>query len=127
VSTTTSPKLFRALRGEASEIRQTPYGSVGTLYAGRDIEAVWVAKENEEIDPGWFSQSSVDVLCVLQGQLHVEYADASLPATTLRPGDVLILPPQTRCRAYRVPREATEATVFLAVYPPPTSAAHPGH
>jgi len=30
---------------------------------------------------------------------------------------LLVLPPDTHCRAYRWPREAEEATIFFTVYP----------
>jgi hypothetical protein len=29
----------------------------------------------------------------------------------------IVLPPNTRCRAYRWPRDQREASIFLAVYP----------
>jgi hypothetical protein len=32
-------------------------------------------------------------------------------------GDLLVLPANTRCRAYRWPRDSRTAAVFLAVYP----------
>jgi hypothetical protein len=37
------------------------------------------------------------------------------PSTTLTPrqGDVLVLPPDTACRAYRWPRDSKQAAVFL--------------
>ncbi|HSB39858.1 MAG TPA: hypothetical protein VLD13_12280 [Gaiellaceae bacterium] len=38
-------------------------------------------------------------------------------ATRETPFGKLILDAGTRCRAYRWPREAPEATVFLAAYP----------
>ncbi len=34
----------------------------------------------------------------------------------LLPGDILVLPPDTPCRAHRWPRSARKATVYLAVY-----------
>jgi hypothetical protein len=107
------------LQGDAVQIKQTPFGAVGTLFSGASIEAVWVSKHQEAIDPDWFSQPTVDLILVVQGQLHVEFADPATPSVTLQPGDMLILPPQTACRAYRWPRDAAEPTIFLAVYPRP--------
>lgn len=109
--------MFNVLRAEASEVRSTPFGPVGTLYAGSDIEVVWVSKQDEEIDPGWFVSDQVDVLAVVQGQLRVEFEADSGEDGILGPGDVLVLPPLCACRAYRWPRDAEEATVFLAAYP----------
>lgn len=112
-----APRIFHILDQDALEIRRTLYGSVGRLFRGEGVEAVWVSKREEDIDPGWFSQSTVDLIVVLQGQLRVEFAQAELGPRVLAPGDLLLLPANTRCRAYRWPRDRKEATVFLAVYP----------
>ena len=117
-------RVFRASRGEALAISETPFGSVGQLYRGEGIEAVWVCKEGEAIDPDWFSQSSVDVIAVLQGVLRVEFESGEPVPVVLEPGDVLILPADTRCRAYRWPRDSTVPTIFLAVYPVPEDHTH---
>ena len=111
------PRVFRILRQNALEIKNTPFGSVGKLFSGEGIEAVWVRKQNEDIDPDWFSQPLVDLILVVQGKLKVEFERSDLSSQVLEPGDLLILPANTRCRAYRWPRDAEEATVFIAVYP----------
>ncbi len=111
------PRIFRILRQNALEIKNTPFGSVGKLFSGERIEAVWVRKQNEDIDPDWFSQPVVDLILVVQGKLKVEFERSDLSSQVLEPGDLLILPANTRCRAYRWPRDAEEATVFIAVYP----------
>ena len=111
------PHVFRIPQNEALGIRHTPFGSVGTLFSGQGIEAVWVRKEGEAIDPDWFSQPVVDLILVVQGCLKVEFERPDLEPRTLERGDLLVLPPQTRCRAYRWPRDAKEAAVFVAVYP----------
>jgi quercetin dioxygenase-like cupin family protein len=54
---------------------------------------------------------------VLQGQLKVEFEAPDQADRVLKPGDLLVLPAHTRCRAYRWPRDQVQATVFLAVYP----------
>lgn len=113
------PRIYNVLGREASQIRDTPYGAVGTIYSGGGIEAVWVWKQDEEVDPQWFSQGTVDLILVLQGQMRVEFAATELTEVTMQPGEVLVLPPDTACRAYRWPREATEATIFFAAYVPP--------
>jgi uncharacterized protein YjlB len=112
-------RVFRVRQGEALTINETPFGSAGEIFRGEGIEAVWVSKGEEAIDPGWFSQSSVDLIVVLQGRLRVEFQSEEETDTTLEPGDVLVLPAETRCRAYRWPRESRTATKFLAVYPIP--------
>jgi quercetin dioxygenase-like cupin family protein len=121
-STASKPHIFRILHEEALEVHSSPFGSVGELFRDEGLEAVWVRKENEEIDPGWFSQPVVDLILVVQGKLRVEFERADLLPSMLEPGDLLVLPPNTRCRAYRWPRDAEEAAVFLAVYPRSASA-----
>jgi len=111
------PKVFHILNGQAAKVEPTPYGSVGTVFSGQGIEAVWVSKQDEAIDPGWFSQPVVDLLVVIQGQLKVEFANPDLKGFIMQPGDLLILPAQTQCRAYRWPREAKQPTIFFAAYP----------
>jgi hypothetical protein len=110
-----APTLLRVLDREGYGVRVTPYGSVGAVLDSESTEVVWVAKQDEAIDPDWFCQPDTDVLCVLQGQLRVEFADEAEPDMTLSPGDVLVLPPNTACRAYSWPRGPAQRTMFLAV------------
>jgi hypothetical protein len=111
------PRVFHTLRGDAMTVRDSPTGRVGQLFSGAGLEAVWVRKEGEAIDPEWFAQPIVDLLVVVQGQLYVEFPEVGRASMVLGPGDVLVLPPGARCRAYRWPRDRQEATVFVAVYP----------
>ena len=59
----------------------------------------------------------VDLVLVLQGKLKMEFERTDIALRVLESGDMVVLPSDTRCRAYRWPRETEEATVFLAVYP----------
>ncbi len=111
------PRIYNLAREDALEITQSPFGRVGRLFTGEGLEAVWVKKEAEQVDPGWFEQAMVDLLLVVQGQLKVEFESPNLDTRILMPGELLVLPRNTRCRAYRWPREAKEGTLFLAVYP----------
>ncbi len=120
------PRVLNVLRGEAGQVRSTPYGQVGTIHSGSGMELVWVSKQAEAIDEGWFSSGEVDVMLVVQGRLKVEFEKGELPDRVLDTGDVLVLPPGLRCRAYRWPREAQEATVFVAAYPVPDQPAAAG-
>jgi len=90
---------------------------VGTVFSGEGIEVVWVRKAGERIDPEWFVPESVDLLTVLRGRLRVEFKDRRWRTRVLEPGDVLVLPRSTACRAYRWPRTSRAPTVFLATYP----------
>jgi hypothetical protein len=67
---------------------------VGTLFRGEGIEAVWVRKQGEEIDPGWFSQPTTDLLVVMHGQLRVEFEDDAKAPLIMQPGALLVLPPK---------------------------------
>jgi hypothetical protein len=111
------PRIFHLLQQDALHIARSAYGNVGMVYSDAQIEAVWVSKQNEAIEPGWFSQPMVDLLVVIQGQLHVEFEKQEMPPQILNIGDMLVLPSDTRCRAYRWPRDREGAAVFLAVYP----------
>ncbi len=111
------PRIFHILRGDALETHTSPFGSVGKLFSGDGIEAVWVKKQREEIDPDWFSQRTVDLILVVQGKLKMEFERPDMSSCVLEPGDFVVLPPDTRCRAYRWPRDAEEAALFVAVYP----------
>jgi uncharacterized protein YjlB len=118
--------VFNVLRGQASQVRSTPFGDVGIIFSGHGIEMVWVSKLAEPIDPGWFSSEEIDLILVVQGQLKFEFESPSQPERVLSVGDVLVLPAGARCRAFRWPRDASEATVFVAAYPagqsrPPTA------
>ncbi|MDP6606427.1 MAG: hypothetical protein QF664_09255, partial [Dehalococcoidia bacterium] len=52
------------------------------------------------------------------GGLRVEFEAEGAEDRVLGVGDVLILPPRTRCRAFRWPRAQGSPTTFVAVYRP---------
>lgn len=111
--------VYDILDGEGTDVRESRFGRVGTVYSGEGIELAWISKSQDEIDPGWFEADTVDVLLVVQGLLRVEFEQEGRADLTLGPGQLLVLPAKTRCRAYRWPRDAPEATVFVAAYPKP--------
>jgi quercetin dioxygenase-like cupin family protein len=99
------------------EIKDSSFSSVGKIFRGEGVKAVRVRKEREPIDPDWFSQLMVDLILLVQGKLKVEFEQTNLESCLLEAGDLIVLPPNTRCRAHHWPREDEQATVFLAVYP----------
>lgn len=111
------PRVFNVLEREALRMRDGKYGQVGTLYSGEGIEVVWVSKQDEPIDTGWFSQETVDVLLVVRGRLMVEFERSELESRVIETGEILILPASLRCRAYRWPRDSRSETIFVAFYP----------
>jgi len=62
-----APQVFNVLGGDASQVRATPFGDVGTVFSGQGIEMVWVSKLAEPIDENWFSSDQVDLILVIQG------------------------------------------------------------
>ena len=119
-----NPRVLDVLAGEAEKTSETPYGTVGLLYAGPGIRAEWVSKRGEAIDPGWFTQDVVDFICVVAGKLRVEFEREDIAPRTLGSGQVMILPPGVRCRAYSWPRETLNTAIFLAVYPAADGLSH---
>lgn len=117
-------QVFNVLRGEAGHVRSTPFGDVGTLFSCRSMELVWVSKQNEPIDDSWFQMKAVDLIMVMQGQLKFEFESPDYDDRVLGVGEVLVLPSGARCRAYRWPRDASRATIFVAAYPTHHTAEH---
>ena len=110
-------QVFNVLRGDANHVRSTPFGDVGTVFSGRSMEMVWVSKRGEPVDDNWFRMKAVDLIIVLQGQLKFEFESPDHDDRVLGAGEVLVLPAEARCRAHRWPRDASEATIFVAAYP----------
>ncbi len=121
------PQVFNILRGEASQVRSTPFGDVGIVFSGPGLEMVWVSKLAEPIDESWFSSAEVDLILVVQGQLKFEFESSGQPDRVLSVGEVLVLPAGVRCRAYRWPRDSREAAIFVAAYPAGGSRPATGH
>jgi mannose-6-phosphate isomerase-like protein (cupin superfamily) len=101
------------LAGQARAVEQSPFGSVGVLHRGSDLQAWWIRKDREDIDPEWTSFDREDFLYVVQGSLRLELADAD--PITLEAGQSFVIPARTPFRGYRWPRESREPCVFLAV------------
>jgi len=112
-------QVFNVLAGEASHVRPTPFGDVGTVLSGNSMEFVWVSKYGEPADDSWFSMKEVDLIMVIQGQLKLEFDTPGQRDRVLSVGEVLVLPADARCRMSRWPRESDQATIFVAAYPTP--------
>jgi mannose-6-phosphate isomerase-like protein (cupin superfamily) len=95
--------------------RQTPYGSVEELHAGADLEAWWILKDDEEIDPGRAVMDRDDLLYVTEGSLRLELEGRE--PFVLHAGELFVIPAGTPFRGYRWPRESGEHCRFLAVAP----------
>ena len=100
---------------EAISLRDTPYGQVGVLHAGPDLDAWWIWKDGEEVDPALSVCDREDLLYVVRGALCLEL-DGQVPLV-LHAGDTFVIPANTPYRGYRWPRDEDEPCLFLAVAP----------
>lgn len=100
-------------------VQETPYGSVENLHAGADLEAWWVLKEGEEIEPSSAVMDRDDLLYVAEGSLRLELEGRE--PFVLHAGELFVIPAGTPFRGYRWPREGGERCRFLAVAPAGTS------
>lgn len=102
------------LRHDARERRETPFGSVGTLYASADLKAWWIWKDEEDVDPAWKVNTRDDFLYVVSGALKLELR--GLDAVVLETGDSFVIPAGAPFRGYRWPRDGAPC-LFVAVSP----------
>jgi mannose-6-phosphate isomerase-like protein (cupin superfamily) len=93
----------------------SPYGTVGVLHAGSDLNAWWIWKDGEEIEPTFSVMDRDDLLYVVQGalRLHIEGRESFV----LRAGELFVIPAGTPFRGHRWPVEGGEPCLFLAVAP----------
>lgn len=103
-----------ALRHEARETQETPFGSVGVLHASDDLKAWWIWKDGEALDPAWKVNTHDDFLFVVQGTMKLELRD--LEDVVLETGDSFVIPAGAAFRGYRWPRDG-EPCLFVAVSP----------
>lgn len=99
---------------DAGVARETPYGSVEDVHAGSDLEAWWILKDGEEIEPGPAVMDRDDLLYVAEGSLRLELEGRE--PVVLEAGDVFVIPAGTPFRGYRWPRDGGPCR-FLAVAP----------
>ena len=100
---------------QADSITETPFGSVGIVHQGPDLQAWWIWKDGEDIDPALSVCDREDLLHVVRGALRLELAGRE--PVVLRTGETFTIPAGTPFRGYRWPREGGEACLFLAVAP----------
>ena len=105
--------VFHVLEREASEIHESPFGSVGVLHSGSELHAWWIWKDREDIDPEWTTFAHDDFLYVVRGALKLELRDAR--NVVLVAGDAFVIAAGRAFRGYRWPRDSEEPCVFIAV------------
>lgn len=99
----------QALTTEAS-----PYGAVGVVHSGAHLDAWWIWKEDEEIEPTPAVMDRDDLLYVIRGSLRLELQGQE--AQVVSSGQACVIPAGTPFRGYRWPRDG-EPCLFLAVAP----------
>lgn len=99
---------------QALSREESPYGAVGVLHAGPDLEAWWIWKDKEDVEPTFSTMDHEDLLYVVRGSLRLEL-EGWQPAV-LRAGELFVIPAGTPFRGYRWPREG-EPCLFVAVAP----------
>ncbi len=93
-------------------IRQTPYGSVEELYAGPELRAWRIHKDDEQLEPTAQVCTRDDLLYVVEGTLRLELDDGD--PIDVHAGELHVIPAGTRYRGYRWPRDGAPCT-FVAV------------
>jgi mannose-6-phosphate isomerase-like protein (cupin superfamily) len=99
---------------QALSQEDSPYGSVGVLHAGSDLEAWWIWKDGEEAEPALSVMDRDDLLYVVRGSLRLELEGRD--PVVLRAGELVVIPAGTPFRSYRWPRDG-EPCLFLAIAP----------
>jgi mannose-6-phosphate isomerase-like protein (cupin superfamily) len=99
---------------EASAVEDSAYGSVGVVHSGEDLDAWWIWKDDEDVEPTLAVIDREDLLCVISGSLRLELEGHE--SRIVGPGQVAVIPAGTPFRGYRWPRDG-EPCLFLAVAP----------
>jgi mannose-6-phosphate isomerase-like protein (cupin superfamily) len=99
---------------EALTTKSSPFGAVGVLHTGRDLDAWWIWKDDEEIDPSLSVTDREDLLFVVRGSLRLELEGRE--PQVIGAGETFVIPAHTPFRGYRWPRDGAPC-LFLAVAP----------
>jgi mannose-6-phosphate isomerase-like protein (cupin superfamily) len=99
---------------EALSRHDSPFGAVGLMHEGSDLEAWWIWKDREEIEPTLAVMDRDDLLLVVQGSLRLELEGRD--PIVLSAGDLFVIPAGTPFRGYRWPRDSGPCQ-FVAVAP----------
>jgi mannose-6-phosphate isomerase-like protein (cupin superfamily) len=106
--------VIDVVASQALTTEESPYGAVGVVHSGADLEAWWVSKDDEEVEPTLAVMDRDDLLYVIEGSLRLELQGHE--GRVLRAGQLFVIPAGTPFRGYRWPRDG-EPCLFLAVAP----------
>lgn len=99
---------------QAQSQEDSPFGAVGVVHAGPDLEAWWIWKDQEEVEPTLSVMDRDDLLYVIRGSLRLELEGRD--PLVIGPGELFVIPAGVPFRGYRWPRDG-EPCQFLAVAP----------
>lgn len=97
---------------QALSRQDSAYGAVGVLHDGPDLQAWWIWKDKEEVEPTESVMDHDDLLFVVRGTLRLELEHRD--PVIVRAGELFVIPAGTPFRGYRWPRDG-EPCLFLAV------------
>lgn len=103
---------------DALAIEESPYGAVGVIHCGDDLNAWWIWKDEEVVEPACAVMNRDDLLYVIQGSLRLELHGGE--SRVIGAGQMYVIQANTPFRGYRWPRDG-EPCLFLAVAPAGTS------
>jgi mannose-6-phosphate isomerase-like protein (cupin superfamily) len=99
---------------EALAEEQSPFGAVGVIHSGSDLDAWWIWKDGEDVEPTFAVMDREDLLFVIRGSLRLELEGGE--SHVLGPGSACVIPAGKPFRGYRWPRDGAPC-LFLAVAP----------
>lgn len=99
---------------QALSERDSPYGAIGVVHSGADLDAWWIWKDDEEVEPTFAVTDREDLLYVIQGSLRLELEGGE--SHVIGAGEAYVIPAGRPFRGYRWPRDG-EPCLFLAVAP----------
>ena len=74
-------KPLDVIARQALSQEDSPYGAVGVLHSGSDLEAWWIWKDGEEVEPTLSVMDRDDLLYVVRGSLRLELEGRSPPCS----------------------------------------------
>lgn len=104
---------FRTVKEERDASRGVIY-RVAELENTNGLMVEWVMKRHWNVEPGWYTVESDDLVIVTLGALRLDFRDSDRPSVVLQMGDCILLPSGTVCRGTAVPTTG-EPCAFVSV------------
>jgi mannose-6-phosphate isomerase-like protein (cupin superfamily) len=107
-------KVIDVIGRQALAEDESPFGAVGVVHSGADLDAWWIWKDEEDVEPTLAVIDREDLLYVIRGSLRLEFEGGE--SHVLGPGSAYVIPAGRPFRGYRWPRDG-DPCLFLAVAP----------